>query len=137
MNVYKKESGNGLLGRAQIDEIYRAAIAPYEIWPMSDIGASRLWMRKSLLFDDPLYLVNYLYATVVAAALYDKAQRDPNFVEKYNELLRHGFTNDANQLLNTVGIDLNDTSLVEGAIDLFRSTTDQLRAAYASAATTE
>ena len=58
---------------------------------MSDIGDSREWMRKSLLFEDPLYLVNYLYAAVVAVALYDRVQTDPGFAAKYEALLRRGF----------------------------------------------
>ena len=46
-----------MLDRGSIDEIYRKSITPYEYWPMSDVGKSREWMRKSLLFEDPLYLV--------------------------------------------------------------------------------
>jgi oligoendopeptidase F len=70
--LYSSASGDALLDRAGIDAIYRASIAPYEYWPMTDVGTSRAWMSKDLLFEDPLYLVNYLYASFVAVALYDR-----------------------------------------------------------------
>jgi hypothetical protein len=42
---------------------------PYEYWPVEEVGVSREWMRKRLLFDDPLYLVNYFYASDRTALL--------------------------------------------------------------------
>ncbi len=130
-NLYKASISKGLLERSQIDDIYRGAIAPYEIWPMSDAGTSRSWMRKSLLFDDPLYLINYLYATVVAAALYDKSHTDPSFPEKYNALLRRGFNADTSELLSTIGVNWNDPALVTRAVHLLQIKTEQLRGEYA------
>jgi hypothetical protein len=70
--LYSSSSGDALLDRDRIDAIYRASITPYEYWPMTDVGTSRAWMSKDLLFEDPLYLVNYLYASFVAVALYDR-----------------------------------------------------------------
>ncbi len=57
-----------MLDRAKIDSLYQQSIAPYEYWTVSDLGQSRGWMRKELVFEDPLYLVNYLYASVIAVA---------------------------------------------------------------------
>lgn len=129
-NLYTSASGHALLDRARIDEIYRASIAPYEYWPMSDVGTSRGWMTKSLLFEDPLYLVNYLYAGFVAVALYDRAQADPDFARKYDALLRRGFDADATVLLASVGIQLDDPGLIRRAIGLFKAKTQELRALY-------
>ena len=126
-SLYRSAAGHAMLTRDRIDEIYRASIAPYEYWPMSDVGTSRGWMAKSLLFDDPLYLVNYLYAGFVAAALYDRAQSDPDFARKYNALLRRGFDADPNVLLASVGIQLDDPGLAHRAIALFRAKTEELR----------
>jgi oligoendopeptidase F len=131
-NLYTAASGNALLDRAQIDRIYQDSIRPYESWPMSDVGVSRGWMRKSLLFEDPLYLVNYLYAAFVAVALYDKAESDPNFAAEYETLLRRGFDADPQTLLLSIGIRLDDPDLAKQAASLFEAKTHQLQRLYAS-----
>jgi oligoendopeptidase F len=128
--LYTSASGSALLDRDRIDTIYRASIAPYEYWPMSDVGTSRAWMNKDLLFEDPLYLVNYLYASFVAVALYDQIQVDPDFSRKYEALLRRGFDADPKDLLASVGIHLDDPGLIRSAIALFRAKTEELRALY-------
>jgi oligoendopeptidase F len=75
-SLYTAASGHAQLDRSGIDAIYQESISPYEYWPMPEIGAWREWMRKTLLFEDPLYLVNYLYAAVVAVAIFERAHTD-------------------------------------------------------------
>jgi oligoendopeptidase F len=129
-SLYTEASGHALLDRADIDAIYRKSIAPYEYWPMSDVGNSREWMRKSLLFEDPLYLVNYLYAAVVAVALYDRSHTDPDFAAKYERMLRRGFDAPPQTLLASMGIRLDDPALVKAASRLFQAKTEQLQSLY-------
>jgi oligoendopeptidase F len=131
-NLYTQASGHALLDSAKLDTVFQNAIQPYESWPMSDAGSSRNWMRKSLLWEDPLYLVNYLYASVVAIALFDKAHSDPAFPEKYEALLRRGFDADPQDLLATMNIHLDDPHLVDAASNLFESKTKELQALYAT-----
>lgn len=131
-DLYISASGHAMLDRARIDSIYRASIAPYEYWPMTDVGSSRGWMRKSLLFEDPLYLVNYLYASFVAVALYDKAHSDADFASKYEALLRRGFDADPKVLLASVGIRIDDPRLIKRAVELFKSRTEELDTLYAN-----
>ena len=129
-SLYTEASGHPLLDRASIDAIYRKSISPYEYWPMSDVGNSREWMRKSLLFEDPLYLVNYLYAAVVAVALYDRSHTDPDFAAKYEKLLRRGFDAPPQTLLASMDIRLDDPGLVKAAARLFQAKTEQLQSLY-------
>ena len=129
-SLYTEASDHPLLDRVKIDEIYRKSIEPYEYWPMSDVGNSREWMRKSLLFEDPLYLVNYLYAAVVAVALFDRSHSDPDFAAKYETLLRRGFDAPPQALLASLNIRLDDPSLVKAASRLFQAKTDQLQSLY-------
>ena len=129
-SLYTEASDHPLLDRAKIDEIYRKSIEPYEYWPMSDVGNSREWMRKSLLFEDPLYLVNYLYAAVVAVALFDRSHSDPHFAAKYETLLRRGFDAPPQTLLASLNIRLDDPSLVKAASRLFQAKTDELQSLY-------
>jgi oligoendopeptidase F len=129
-SLYTAASGHALVDRAGIDAIYRESITPYEYWPIAEIGASREWMGKSLLFENPLYLVNYLYAAVVAVALYDRVHTDRDFASKYEALLRRGFDAEPQALLASMNIRLDDPGLVKAASRLIRSKTDELRELY-------
>ena len=131
-SLYTLAVGHALLTRAQIDSAYRDAIAPYEYWAPSDTGASRNWIRKALIFEDPLYEVNYLYAALVAVALYDHAHSDPDFAAKYEQLLRRGFYAEPDVLLATMNIRLDDPALIESAARLFQAKTEELQHIYQS-----
>ncbi|WP_089408884.1 hypothetical protein [Granulicella rosea] len=131
-NLYTQAAGHAMLDREKVDAIFQSTLRPYEFYPMADAGASRNWMRKSLVFEDPHYLVNHLYASVIAVALFDKAHSDPGFAEKYGALLRRGFDADPKVLLATMGIHLDDPHLVEGAAHLFEQKTNDLQVLYAS-----
>lgn len=89
-------------------------------------------MRKSLLFDDPLYLVNYMYAALMAVALYERTTSDPNFAEHYNAVLRRGFDADPQTILGDMGIRLDERSLVRQAAHLLQIKTDELEQLYES-----
>jgi len=129
--LYTQAATKPLLTRANIDEIFHASIAPYEYWPIDDVGQSRDWMRKSLLFEDPLYLVNYLYASVIAVALFDKSHTDPDFATKYAALLHRGFDADPQTLLATLNIRLDDPNLIQPAAHLLEQKTAELQQLYA------
>ena len=88
-------------------------------------------MRKALVFEDPLYLVNYLYASVIAVALYDKSQTDPQFSSKYEALLRRGFDTEPQTILASLGIRLDDPALIKPAARLLTDKTDELQRLYA------
>lgn len=130
--LYTTSSQKGLLDRNDIDKDYAEAVQPYEIWPPSEVASSRAWMNKTLLFDDPLYFVNYLYATIIAAALYDRVQTDPTFIEKYERLLQQGFGGNATDLLAKVDIDWTSSKLVDSAVRLLEVKTAELRQAYST-----
>jgi oligoendopeptidase F len=129
-SLYLKASGHAPLDRAQIDAIYRESVTPYENWPPAEAGLSRQWMSKSLVFEDPLYLINYLYAATVAVALYDRAKSDHDFAAKYERLLRRGFDAEPQTLLATMGIRLGDPELVKAASRLLSVKTEELKQVY-------
>jgi oligoendopeptidase F len=129
-SLYTEPHGDALLDRARIDALFATSIRPYEYWTIEEVGASREWMRKRLLFDDPLYLVNYQYAAVVAVALYDRAHTDLDFASKYEALLRSGFDAEPQAILARIGIRLDDPSLVKAAARLLQTRTDELQQLY-------
>jgi oligoendopeptidase F len=131
-SLYESASSAPLLSRDRIDSLYRAAIMPYTSWPMSDVGNSQSWIAKPLLWEDPLYYVNYLYSSLVAVALFDKAHTDPDFGRKFEAMLKRGFDADPATLLATVGITLGDRAMIQRAVGLFSTKVDELQALYAA-----
>ena len=131
-SLYVSAKGQGLLDRKKVDALYQASIAPYETWDMADIGQSRGWMEKSLVFEDPLYLVNYLYASVIAVALYEHSQSDPDFASKYEALLRRGFDASPQELLKTMNMRLDDPMLIQPAAKMLKEKTEELEKLYSS-----
>jgi oligoendopeptidase F len=129
-DLYTQALGQPMLDRATIDAAFRTSLMPYEYFPENDVARSRGWMRKSLLFEDPLYLVNYLYASVIAVALYDRSHSDPDFTAKYEALMRRGFDSEPQTLLASLGIHLDDPALIQPAAHLFEVKTAELERLY-------
>lgn len=78
-----------------------------------------------------MYLVNYLYASVIAVALYEKSHTDPEFAAKYDALLRRGFHADSQTILASLGIRLDDPNIVKPAARLLTEKTEELQSLYA------
>ncbi|HTV10201.1 MAG TPA: M3 family metallopeptidase [Candidatus Aquilonibacter sp.] len=129
-SLYAANSHGKRLDQNAVDDLYRQSISPFEYWPISKAGTARAWMQKSLIFEDPLYLVNYLYAAAVAVALYEQSGSDPSFAGKYDRLLRRGFDADPKPLLLSIGIDLSNPDLIASAARLLRTKTDELESLY-------
>lgn len=72
-------------------------------------------MGTSLLYEDPLYLMNYAYAGLLAVKSYQMYTTDPvHFRELYIALLQNGFTASPAVLVKQfLGIDLSSARLVD------------------------
>jgi oligoendopeptidase F len=131
MQLYEAAFGKSLLDRDKIDALYQASIAPYETWSTDGAGLSRGWMTKKLVFEDPLYLVNYLYASAIAVCLYDKLESDPSFGPMYATLLRRGFDKEPKDLLADFGIRFDSPEVFARAARLVEEKTRELERLYA------
>lgn len=117
-----------------IDKLNDAILDRYELFAPQEPSMRLNWMRKRLLINDPLYLVSYLYAGLVACKLYDMIEADPTgFAKRYTALLSEGFDAPANDLMKkNMGFSLDGKSLLDGALDLVRKQTSQLQQSYLS-----
>ncbi len=88
---------------------------------------------KQLIFEDPLYLVNYLYAGLLATRMYVLLQDDPNgFRERYRRLLEGGFSASPEVLLRRLfGRDLSREQLVADDMAFLESKIAELAESYA------
>ena len=117
-----------------IDKLNGGILDRYELFAPHEPSMRLNWMRKRLLINDPLYLVSYLYAGLVACKLYDMIEADPTaFAKRYTALLSEGFDAPADELMKkNMGFGLDGKSLLDGALDLVRKQTSQLQESYAS-----
>ncbi|MGB9067781.1 MAG: M3 family metallopeptidase [Candidatus Acidiferrales bacterium] len=115
-----------------IDKLNGEILAQYELFAPQEPLLRLNWMSKLLLIRDPLYLVSYLYAGLVACKLYEMSEADPKeFEKRYAALLREGFDAPANDLIRkNMGFSLDGDSLLDGALEFVETQTWQLQQAY-------
>jgi oligoendopeptidase F len=128
--------GDGTIKNADdLDAVSEKITRQYSIWVDSPSALKDRWMTAGLLYEDPLYYFNYLYAGAVSLRLYALYLNDPqSFAPKYSELMRHGFDAPAGELLKKyLGIDLKSPELVSDSVALLRKRLKDLEIKYSSA----
>ncbi|WP_161964110.1 M3 family metallopeptidase [Chitinophaga flava] len=129
--LYEGVAAGKINNQQDIDSLYTGIASAYSIYTANEPESSTEWINKRLLFDDPLYNVNYLYAVLVACKLLDMSHQDARFAEKYVAMLRHGFDAPANELLqHYMGFSLDHGHLLNGALRLMQDKTQALRGYY-------
>ncbi|MCJ8209094.1 M3 family metallopeptidase [Mucilaginibacter sp. RS28] len=118
--------------RRGVDSLYAGIMNKYDRYFASEPERRSEWINKRLLYDDPIYNVNYLYAMLVSCKLYTMAHEDQkNFARKYAALLKNGFDAPADALLQKfMDFKLNHTDLLNGALKLMKDKTLQLQKIY-------
>jgi len=78
-----------------------------------------MWAVVPNFSSSPRGYVKYLYAWIIATALYEKAQTNPGAVTSLVDLMKGGFTDEPFALLKKhLGIDLNDPATLDSALGL-------------------
>jgi oligoendopeptidase F len=90
------------------------------------------WITKNLMVQDPLYLVNYLYAGLLATKMFDMIKQEPmSFQTRYAALLREGFHAPPEELLRSFfGRDLSQRQLVDDGMNILRQQVSSLAEVY-------
>jgi oligoendopeptidase F len=117
-SIYDGVIAGRIKNAADLDALTLSIWNQYEIWPALEPQLAHTWAAKSLMFQDPLYLVNYLYAGLLATNMLDMIEHDPaTFRSRYAQLLAKGFYAPPEELLRTFfGRDLSQRELVEDAM---------------------
>ncbi|MFC5743117.1 M3 family metallopeptidase [Dyella tabacisoli] len=101
-SIYDGVVAGKLKNASDLDALTLATMSKYEIWPAYEPQLAHTWMTKRLMYQDPLYLVNYLYAGLLATKMFAMAQHDPaDFQRRYMALLRNGFNAPPEDMLRT------------------------------------
>ena len=103
----------------------------FSLWPERYPELKTRWASLSLAYEDPLYYVNYLYASLLALDYYHHWKKSPRaFARNYVALLENGFDAEPAALLRRfLDIDLtDDTGLVDSAVDVVEKRLGELEA---------
>ncbi|WP_250627203.1 M3 family metallopeptidase [Pinirhizobacter soli] len=130
--IYDGVVAGKIHGASDMDKLTLETTRRFEIWPSVDPELAHAWIGKRLMFEDPLYLANYLYAGLWATKMFDMATHDPaDFQKRYAALMAEGFDASPKVLLNHFfGRDLAPDQLVGDASGVIRRKTAALQALY-------
>lgn len=116
--VYQGASRDDIKNANDLDALTRRVYSRYSIWPERTEELKGRWMMIPLMYEDPFYDVNYVYAGLLALKyleLYTSNRED--FVPRYIALMKNGFNAPAAALLKQfLGIDLNSPAFVRDAM---------------------
>ncbi len=116
--VYAGARDGTLHGPADLDALTQKIFARYSIWPEREPALRSHWMAIPLMYEDPFYDLNYVYAGLLALEYSALQKQDPQgFATRYTALLEHGFDAPPAELLwRYLAIDLDDRKLVTDAL---------------------
>ncbi len=131
-SIYDGAAAGSIRNAADLDALTLSIWDRYEIWPALEPELAHTWMSKSLMVEDPLYLVNYLYSGLLATKMFDLAQRDPSaFQQRYADLLGKGFYAPPRELLRGFfGRDLSQQELVDDGMSILQQRIQDLAEIY-------
>lgn len=130
--VYDGVIAGKIKNAADLDALSLSIWGKYEIWPALEPELAHMWATRSLMVEDPLYLVNYLYAGMLATKMFDMVKHEPvEFQRRYADLLRNGFYAPPPELLHKFfGRDLSQRELVDSSMGILQVQIQALTALY-------
>ena len=113
-----------------LDKLTLKIDGQFSIFPASTPELRTRWAMVSLMYEDPLYDVNYVYGGLLALKYYDLySTKREWFVPRYIALLKNGFNQPTAELLQQfLSIDFSGPALLNGDLELLNHRLDQLEA---------
>lgn len=132
-SIYQGVTNNTLGTADDLDQLTGQVLARYGQQPQRYPELRNAWIGKRLMYEDPNYLVNYLYAGLLAVQLYALDQQDPEgFRVRYLQVLGEGFDRaPQQQVAQLLGHAPDWPALVDADMQVFEGTVAQLRALHA------
>ena len=131
-SIYDGVVAGRINNAADLNALSFSIWSKYEIWPALEPELAHIWATRSLMVEDPLYLVNYLYAGLLATKMFDMIKHEPaEFQKRYADLLRNGFYAPPPELLRKFfGRDLSQQELVDDSMDILQARIHALAEIY-------
>lgn len=124
-------ASKGLVRSADdLDKLTLQVDEQFSMFPATAPELRNRWATLSLMYEDPLYNINYVYGGLLALKYYQLYTADREyFLPRYIALLKNGFDASPAVLLQKyLKIDLFDESLLKDDLVLLNHRLDQLKA---------
>jgi oligoendopeptidase F len=127
--IYDGVSAGTLRNADDLDKVTLHIDGKFSQLPESTPELKTRWATVSLMYEDPLYDVNYVYGGLLALKYYDLyTTRREWFVPRYIALLKNGFDRTPAELLRQfLEIDLSGPGLLDSDLRLLNGRLDQLQ----------
>jgi oligoendopeptidase F len=130
--IYDGVSQGVIRSADDLDKVTLQVDDQFSIFPATTPELRNRWAAVSLMYEDPLYDVNYVYGGLLALKYFQLySMNREQFLPRYIALLKNGFDAPPAVLLKQfLNIDL-DVSLLSDDLDLLNRRLDQLEASAA------
>jgi oligoendopeptidase F len=130
--IYEGVAAGLVRNAADLDAVTQATLGTYDIWLVGEPLRKHLSMTKQLMFEDSLYLVNYLYAGLFATKAYAMIKtEEPAFRRRYLDYLKAGFDAPPQVLMRRpFGRDIAIAQLVTDDMQMYKANVAELSALY-------
>jgi oligoendopeptidase F len=128
--IYDGVSDTSVRNADDLDDLTAKIDGQFSRFPASQPELRSRWAMISLMFEDPLYDVNYVYGGLLALKYYQLySTRREWFAPRYIALLKNGFDRPPAELLQQfLDIDLSAPSLLNDDVELLGRRLDQIDA---------
>jgi len=128
--IYDGVLAGSIRGADDLDKLTQQVDGQFSIFPATAPELHNRWAAVSLMYEDPLYDVNYVYGGLLALKYFQLySDNKEQFVPRYIALLKNGFDHPPAVLLKQfLDIDLSGTSLLNDDLSLLNRRLDQLEA---------
>ena len=126
--IYDGVSLGTIRNADELDTLSLKIDKQFSVFPASMPELRSRWTMVDLMYEDPLYDVNYMYAGLLALEYYHLYSTRPEwFVPRYIALLKNGFNQPPADLLKQfLEIDLSGPALLNDDLDLLNRRFDEL-----------
>ncbi len=128
--IYDGVSAGTVRNADDLDKVTLQIDGKFSQFPESTPELRTRWATVSLMYEDPLYDVNYVYGGLLALKYYELyTTKREWFVPRYVALLKNGFDKTPAELLHQfLEIDLSGPGLLDSDLQLLNARLDQLEA---------
>jgi oligoendopeptidase F len=126
--IYDGVARGSIRNADDLDKLTVQIDGEFSIYPATTPELRNRWAAVSLMYEDPLYDVNYVYGGLLALKYYQLYTADrQHFVPRYVALLKNGFNAPPDVLLKKfLNIDLFSPELLNDDLELLNRRTEQL-----------
>ena len=130
--IYLEAQAGKTLDAAALNQLTTDVYSKYSSYGPTTPELRNQWMMIPLMYEDPFYDANYVYAAVLALKYYELLEKDPEkFRTGYIALLKNGFDAPPQALLKKfLSIDMEDPTLANKALLLVGARVEQLGRLY-------